>query len=105
MEPLSESIRRKIREGNYRFSHHAVQRCFEQGIVIEDVVEGVTRGCEVIENYPDDPRGHSCLVLTFTKDDRPLHVVIGVSDPSLIIIITVYEPDPRRWENFRIRRG
>jgi hypothetical protein len=37
---------------------------------------------------------------------RPLHVVVsGQSDDELMVVFTVYEPDPRRWDAaFRRRR-
>ncbi|WP_231967983.1 DUF4258 domain-containing protein [Thermanaeromonas toyohensis] len=30
-----------------------------------------------MEEYPEDPRGASCLVLGRTPDGKPLHVVCG----------------------------
>jgi hypothetical protein len=30
---------------------------------------------ELVEEYPDDPRGHSCLILGYGADSRPIHVV------------------------------
>ena len=29
----------------------------------------------MVEDYPDDSRGHSCLMLGFGKGGRPIHVV------------------------------
>ena len=59
---------------------------------------------EVIEDYPADKYGPSCLVFGFTLARRPLH--IQCSDPSrpLVKLITLYEPDPRRWVDFKVRR-
>ena len=52
---------------------------------------------EIIEDYPDDPRGHSCLILGFTSEHRPLHIVVSrPPDPS---VITVYEPGPEEWDD------
>ena len=45
-------------------------------IQIEDLEEAL-RSCEVIEDYPNDPRGASCLVLGFSKQ-RPLHAVCSL---------------------------
>jgi len=33
-------------------------------------LETVLRSCDVLEDYPDDPRGHSCLVLGFAGPRR-----------------------------------
>ena len=62
----------------------------------------VTRG-EVIEDYPNDPRGHSCLMLGFGEEGRAVHVVCSPKDEYLAII-TAYLPDPDQWsEDFRQR--
>jgi len=63
--------------------------------------------CEVIEDYPEDPRGHSCLGLGFA-DTRPVHAVCAIKDdPRELLLITVYDPSqrPEKWEaGFRRRR-
>lgn len=56
---------------------------------------------EVIEEYPEDPRGPSCLVLGFTVDGRPLH--IQCTYPPNVAVITTYEPDPEEWIDWRVR--
>ena len=62
---------------------------------------------ECIEDYPTDPRGPSCLVLTYLPDGSPIHVLWGFDAPSgQAILITVYRPDSLRWsEDLRTRRG
>jgi len=52
--------------------------------------------CKVIEDYPEDKRGHSCLVYGKTEQDSDLHIVCGIGD-EMLWIITVYEPDPEEW--------
>ena len=62
----------------------------------------VERG-EVIEDYPDDPRGHSCLMLGRGDGGRPIHVVCSPKDDYLAII-TAYLPDRNEWSaDFRVR--
>jgi hypothetical protein len=57
----------------------------------------------IIENYPDDIRGHSCLMLGFS-DGRPLHVVCAPKDDYLAII-TAYPPDSQEWvDDFKKRK-
>lgn len=76
---------------------------FERGIDVEDVQRVVDSG-ETIEEYPTDHPFPSRLVLGF-DGARPLHVVVA-DDPATgeTIIITVYVPDPRRWDaEFRNR--
>ena len=46
----------------------------------------------VIEDYPDDPRGHSCLVCGKTESGKVLNIVCGCLY-DMVWIVTVYEPD------------
>jgi len=65
-------------------------------------VEVVVSRDELIEDYPDDPRGRSCLLLAW-PGDRPVHVVCSPKDEYLAII-TAYVPDPAQWSpDFRGR--
>jgi len=55
----------------------------------------IERG-NVIEDYPEDARGHSCLLLGFGDENRPVHVVCAPKDDYLAII-TAYLPDINEW--------
>lgn len=58
---------------------------------------------DVIEDYPEDVRGHSCLMLGQCSDGRTVHVVCSPKDDYLAII-TAYVPDPAQWSpDFRQR--
>jgi hypothetical protein len=58
---------------------------------------------EVIEDYPDDPRGHSCLMLGYGEMNRPIHIVCAPKDHYLAII-TAYVPEPDKWSHdYRVR--
>ena len=59
-------------------------------------VESVIIEGEVIEDYPEDARGHSCLMLGFGRDNRAVHVVCAPKNEYLAII-TAYLPDPDQW--------
>jgi len=66
-------------------------------------VREVIRGGEVIEDYPEDPRGHSCLLLGCGDEGRAIHVVCSPKD-DFLAIDTAYLPDPDEWSNdFRVR--
>ncbi|MCA1562860.1 MAG: DUF4258 domain-containing protein [Acidobacteria bacterium] len=87
------------------FRVHAIQRMFQRGVTVEDVRQVLTTG-ETIENYPEDTPYPSRLVLGRLRS-RPLHVVFGENKAMReIIVVTVYEPDPDRWDSdFRLRRA
>lgn len=52
---------------------------------------------EIVEDYPDDVRGHSCLMLGYGVDRRPIHVVCAPK-PDYLAIITAYLPNMEQWE-------
>jgi len=64
-------------------------------ITTQEVETVVTRG-ELIEDYPEDPRGHSCLILGFGEKKRAIHVVCAPKDEYLAVI-SAYFPDPLQW--------
>lgn len=65
-------------------------------------LEGSIRSGQVIEDYPEDVRGHSMLVLG-PGQDRNIHAVVTESEGDLFVI-TAYVPDPAKWEDERVRR-
>ena len=85
------------------FSGHAVQRMFARKITKEEVKIAIERG-NMIEDYADDTPFPSCLIMDFINN-RPLHVVCSADESTqTIYIITVYIPDPERWDNNFSRR-
>ena len=98
------SIRALIRRGRYRLSLHAERERDRDRIQMAELEEALkSGGLEIIEDYPGDPRGHSHLVLGFSREDKPIHVVCAIHEGSLVII-TVYRPDPKLWQDNRIRK-
>ena len=56
-----EEIRQRIRDGTYEFSIHAQQERLEDDLDVTEIETAILIG-EIIEAYPQDPRGPSCLV-------------------------------------------
>lgn len=82
---------------------HALQRMFERQIDVS-VVESAIRSGTTIERYPEDTPYPSRLVLGWDRD-RPVHVVVADNSPDEeTIVITVYQPDPMRWDASFSRR-
>ncbi len=100
---LIEGIQARIRERDYHYTLHAADRMTERRIAVKEVEEALLGTAEVIEDYPQDPRSPSCLVLGATKRNRPLHV--QCTYPPDVAVITAYEPQPDEWMDCRIRRG
>ena len=101
---LSSRIQDLIKTRRYRFSSHAEKERHSDQITIEEFEQAFGVDPEVIENYPTDPRGASCLALGFTAKGGPLHAVCGLSVPNTIVVVTIYRPNPSEWSNWRTRR-
>jgi len=60
-------------------------------------VRSVADEGEVIEDYPEDQRGHSCLLLGAGVTERSIHVVCSPKGDYLAVI-TAYLPSDEEWE-------
>jgi hypothetical protein len=101
VESIIETIKSKVRARKFKYTLHARNEALNDGINIQKTIE-IFDKAEMIEDYPDDPRGHSCLILGWL-DKKPVHLVCGISGDD-IILITIYMPDPERWIDHKIRR-
>lgn len=84
---------------------HAVRQMSrpDRMITVADVRNVIDRG-ELVEDYPEDVRGHSCLILGCGMDGTPIHVVCSPKD-DYVAIITAYLPSLQEWEHdFRKRK-
>jgi hypothetical protein len=99
---MIEEIRRRIQRQQYEYSLHAADQSVLRHIARREVEEALESGA-VIEDYPSDKYGPSCLVLGYTKAGRPLHIQCTHPVRARIKIITVYEPDPAEWVDFTKR--
>jgi Domain of unknown function (DUF4258) len=98
-----ETIRQQLAAGDFEFSRHGFQRAIERDISDQEVREA-GRQAVIIEEYPADKYSPSCLLLGFTRRDRPLHLQVSRAETELVKIITIYEPDAEQWINLMDRR-
>ncbi len=98
-----DPFKNRVENDEHRFTIHAFERCVERNILPEDVKHVIMSG-EIIEDYPDDKYGHSCLICGISEEGRILHVQCSIEP---VWIITAYDPslNPDEWENgFKRRR-
>ncbi|MEY4200101.1 MAG: hypothetical protein RLZZ265_1841 [Verrucomicrobiota bacterium] len=100
---MLELLRQKISCNQVEYSLHAVRQMVARNITPAEVVQTVLAG-EVIEDYPDDKYGPSCLLLGSTASQRPLHVQCTHPSRPLVKVITAYDPDPKEWDETLKRR-
>jgi hypothetical protein len=98
-----EAIRQKVSEGRFEFTEHAVDQSIVRRISMAELRQTFASG-EIIEDYPDDKYGPSCLILGYTENQRPIHVQCSHPTRDILKIITVYQPDPSQWINNRTRK-
>ncbi|MEM7796875.1 MAG: DUF4258 domain-containing protein [Cyanobacteria bacterium P01_C01_bin.118] len=91
MTTLIVEIRHKFAEEQFEFSKHAVDQSILRQVRVQEIREAIVNG-QVIEDYPEDKYGPSCLICSLTQTQRPVHVQCSYLSHSLIKIITVYEP-------------
>ena len=96
-------IQEKVRKGEYEISFHAEKERYAEDITIPDLETAILNG-GILEDYPDDPRGPSCLVLGYSQN-RPIHIVCGHTPIKWIRMVTVYIPRPPKWIDEKIRGG
>jgi len=101
---LIEGIREKVTTGAFEFSQHAVDQSILRRISVEEIIEAIAGG-EVIEDYPTDKYGPSCLIVGFTRSQRAIHVQCSYPSRDLVKMITAYEPDPDQWIDYKQRRS
>ncbi len=101
---LLDDLKNKINRNLFEFSRHALDQSLRRRIRLEEVREAIATS-EVIEDYPDDKYGSSCLLLGTTLVGRALHLQCSYPTRPLVKFITLYEPDPLLWENLRVRKN
>ena len=94
-------IQDAIRAGYTRVGAHAVGEAAADGLLISEIWNGVlSASAQIIADYPNDPRGPSCLMYCEFLG-LPKHVVIaypsasaarGMGIPVLLFMITCYRP-------------
>ncbi|MDH4303960.1 MAG: DUF4258 domain-containing protein [Nitrospira sp.] len=87
------------------FLPHAIRQMSRpERMITPQEVERVVMTGELVEDYPHDSRGHSCLLLGFGDIGRAVHVVCSPKTDYLAVI-TAYLPDTNQWlPDYRRRR-
>lgn len=91
------------RNGKIIWKEHAQQRLLQRNTLRAEVKQSIMSG-EIIEIYDKDKPFPSCLILGYTQNTRPLHIVCS-TDGNYLYIITSYEPDNIKFcDDLKTRR-
>ena len=66
-------------------------------LTLREIEEALIHG-RVLESYPDTGRGPSCMVVGFTSEGTPIHIVCGERRDD-VVIVTVYIPGPPKFSD------
>jgi len=97
-----EWIRQRIKKNEYEYFDHADYEREQDRLSVEDIEQVLLAG-HIIEDYPRDPRGPSCLVLGYTS--LPIHIVCNRASENVLRILTAYIPAPPKWVTPSTRGG
>jgi hypothetical protein len=99
-----KQITDKIKLKLYEFSQHALDQSIIRNISVAEIEQAISENALIIEDYPNDKYGPSCLILGYTENKRPLHIQCSYASRPLVKIITLYQPDSEIWINYTIRK-
>jgi hypothetical protein len=102
---IFDRILELVARGEILISDHGYDELAADGILVKDVLAGVSNG-KVIEEYPTYYKGPCVLVFERDQEGKPLHVVWGIPGQaaSPAVIVTAYRPDSTRWTSDFLRR-
>jgi len=104
MGKLAEIVKTDVLEFDIYYRVHATKRMFQRDIA-EDEIIGILSNGDIIERYEDDFPFPSVLLNGRSLLGRPLHVVVGIDiTERRFYIITVYEPETKKWTHNFSRR-
>ena len=83
-----DDIRAQLVAGHFLYTEHAYGRSIVRSITRSEIVEA-SSSLIMIEDYPDDKYGPSCLLLGYSDGQRPLHLQVSLAEQDETLIITL----------------
>jgi len=88
-----------VQTDQFKISDHALEALLDDDLGRPDVIDTI-KAAETLEDYPDFGKGPAVLLFQSTSDGRIIQTVWGIPNDhdSPAVLITVYVPDPDRWD-------
>lgn len=105
MSDFLDAIRHLIAIGYVRISEHGYDELAEDGLTVKELLDGIDEA-QIVEEYPDYPKGRCILLLQNDKHGDPVHVLWGIPKgyDKPVVLVTSYRPDPKRWDQTFLHR-
>lgn len=94
---IMSAVRRSAAARIIYLPHAARQMSRPDRMITTAEVRNVVERGELVEDCPEDRRGHSCLILGYGTGGTPIHVVCSPKGDYLAIV-TTYIPNSEEWE-------
>ncbi len=105
MIKLLPEILSLIERGQLKISEHGYDELADDNISFRELLNSIS-DADIVEEYPDYPKGKCILLLTRDREELPIHSVWGIPKgfESPAVLITAYRPDSTRWDRFYKKR-
>lgn len=98
-----EEVRKCIETRSVEWTKHCLNRLNQRNILIAEIKYAINNG-KIIEYYYSDYPYPSCLILGTTMENKPIHIVCGISEDK-VYMITAYYPEIIEWgKDMKTRR-
>ena len=105
MSETLTQVKTLVARGEVKVSDHGYDELAADSILVRDLIDNAP-GAELLEDYPNYPKGPCVLVLQYDSDLRPVHAVWGIpkGERTPAVLVTAYRPDPMKWTDDLRRR-
>lgn len=105
MSEFFNTVRHLIRTGSVRISEHGYDELSEDELTVKELLDGIEQA-QIVEEYPDYPKGSCILLLQKDKQGSPVHVLWGIpkGHDKPVVLVTAYRPNPKLWDHNFLNR-